>query len=528
MMKNIKINDVVIIGGGTAGWLTAMSFLRRKNKKRVTLIESKNIPTIGVGESTQPAIPALMRLLLGYYARDWMPHANATYKFGVVFEGWTDHTFMVDSESSAFYLKVQDEFGKNYDMSDMCIARNLSRQEFSDWYPSWKMAKNNKSPIMGEERFDYLSHTSGGEEGEWLRPVQWDNVKIRDWFYSECMKLGITYIQDDVIGAKLDPIDDYVTSISTENNGEISGDLYIDCSGFNSVLLNKIYQISWNSVEDFLPNNKAIVIRKKYKNPQQECFPYTKSTAMDSGWMWSIPTFSDMSNGYVYSNKYIDDDDAEKELRTKIDEWDAPTLKVKWVSGARDTIAYKNVYGVGLSAGFVEPLESTSLSFTAIAILNLHRALHDTEDIYTEEMGFTLNEMYHTVVDEIISFIYLHYRASSKNDTLFWQDMHNKPMPDKIQKIYDGIVNRPLSQNELRKLLSYDRTNSSINTQFSSGHWWQLLRACGWYENVDITYSESFKKISKMLMDSYEHRLDRTIEIFPNHYDYLKEWYEGK
>jgi len=530
-MRNIQVNNIVIVGGGSSGWLTAIFLLRFNSSLNVTLIESDKISHIGVGESTQPAVSNFLNFI-GYPQTDWMPHANATYKFGVMFNGWSDNQFMVDSEQEYWSTLDTTEYG-SFGMHNAAIATGMTAKEWSDWFPPYRMSINNKSPKFAKERFNYLEGREYNTRG--VNAVQWDNIAMIEWLKSECIKLGINYIVDNVVKANLDE-DEYITELVLEDQEvNVSGDLYIDCSGFRSVLINDVYNRPWESVENILPTNNAVVIRKKYTNPQKECHPYTGSTAMDSGWMWTIPTYNDLSYGYVYSNKYIDKDEAEKELRTKINEWEASALHVPFRAGQRDRIAFKNVYAIGLSAGFLEPLEATNLAFTVFAIDNLFQVLVDQNGVLVyndEDVGLHLSKKFKMSVNEIVNFIYMHYRMATKNDTLFWKEIKEKPIPDKILLMYNAIIDGPLEKLEYSELLkrvlmkSVEDSNEHTSVVFSSHHWWQLLKGCGKYENIKKVYDDEFIKYSKMVLDIHSNRIDNILNVFPNHYDYLTEWYE--
>ena len=525
-MRNTKINNIVIVGGGSAGWLTAIFFLNTfKHNFNVTLIESSKVSHIGVGESTQPSVASFL-LDSGYKQTDWMPHASATYKLGVVFNGWSDNQFMVDSESADFSILDTTEDGP-IATHEAAIATGMTSKEWTNWFPPYRMAINNKSPKFGKERFNYLD----GNLGLLSNAVQWDNIVIIEWLKSECVKLGLTHIVDNVVKADLDE-EGYIKELNLENRTEsVSGDLYIDCSGFRSVLFKDVYNSPWTSVQDILPLNNCVVIRKKYTNPQKECHPYTGSTAMDSGWMWTIPTYNDLSYGYVYSDKYIDKDEAEKELRTKINEWNVPALYVPFLTGKRDRIAFKNVYAVGLSAGFLEPLTATNTTFTVNAISNLARLLSETNCVYNDEdMGGFLSKMFSMQVEEIINFIYMHYRMATKNDTLFWKEIKEKPIPDRILPWHNAVIDGPLSQLAFYEMAIKDMPRHSFyppKSVFGTQHWWQLLKGCGRYENIKRTYSDNFMKYSKTMLDIHSSRIDNVLDMFPNHYNYLTEWYES-
>jgi tryptophan halogenase len=525
-MRNIQINNVVIVGGGSSGWLSALFFLKIFPHINVTLIESDKISHIGVGESTQPAVTAFLHNI-GYSATKWMPSANATHKLGVMFDGWSDNQFMVDSEHSSFSILGSTDYDQ-FLMHDAAIATGMTAKEWTNWFPPHRMAINNKSPRFGKEQLNYLD----GTDQVATNAVHWENLGIIEWLKSECIKLGVNHIVDNVVETNLDE-EGYIKELILENRVvNISGDLYFDCSGFRSVLINDVCKRPWESFENILPTNNAVAIRKKYTNPQKECPPYTKSTAMDSGWMWTIPTYNDLGHGYVYCDKYIDKDDAEKELRTKINEWDASALHVPFRVGQRNEIAYKNVYAVGLSAGFLEPLEATNLSFTVNAINNLGNVLAHTNGVYNEETISYLNKIFSMQVDEIVNFIYMHYKMSTKNDTLFWKEIKEKPIPDKVLPMYNAVIDSPIPQYVFHDMVTKNRPSlvgmpQNASIIFASWHWWQLLKGCGRYENIKGSYSDDFIKYSKMALNVHSNRIDNVLKTFPNHYDYLTEWYES-
>ena len=183
-MRNIKVNDIVIIGGGSSGWLSAIYILKKFKHLNVTLIESAKISTIGVGESIQPLVTSFL-LDAGYTPADWMPHTNATYKLGTMFNGWSDNQFLVDSEAIAFSsldTTDYDYFGTH----DAAMALGMTAKQWSDWFPPHRMAVNNKSPKFGKERLNYLD----GNLQVVVNAVQWDNVSTIEWLKSECIKIG--------------------------------------------------------------------------------------------------------------------------------------------------------------------------------------------------------------------------------------------------------------------------------------------------------------------------------------------------
>ena len=516
-----KIKKIVIVGSGTAGWLSAV-FMQQRHYE-VILIESPDIPTIGVGESTQPLVTNYLNYCQ-LKQTDWMPPSSSTYKMGVMFEGWTDHKFMIDSESAAF-SQMDATTSKTWGIDEIVIANNMSPVEYMNWFPSYRMATNNKSPKFGKERFNYMH----GHSFEPPNAVQWDNVFMQNYLRKVCIERGVKLIKDNVVSADLDE-KGYVKHLITKDNGNIEGDIFIDCTGFSAILLDKIYDVQWHSIEHMLPNNNAVVVRKKYTNPQQECHPYTNAKAMNAGWRWTIPTYHDISYGYVYSDKYIDKDDAEKELRESINEWDTSALHVPFKAGIRSTIDHKNVIAAGLSAGFVEPLEATSLAFTCTIIGDLNRILFETGDVWEEKWEGFLNKKFNAVFTEIANFIFMHFYASTKNDTEYWRDRHLVEIPENCKNVYNAFKDAPMDPESFQKLMMAKVPLFKFLTppapMFSAGHWFQLLYSYGWYQNVNPDISKDAFRYGKYVMDQLSNRIDDVIDFFPNHYDYLTEWYK--
>lgn len=529
-MKNIKVKNIVIVGTGTAGWLSAL-FLSREPKFRdnpnynVTVIESPNIPTIGVGESTQPLVTSFMDSC-DLTPNDWMPQSSATYKLGVMFEGWGKHKFMVDSEDAKFHF-IEGALNTQ----DIAKSLGMSSKDYMNWHPSFRLSINNISPRIGKERFNY----SPGNFNEPDNAAQWDNVLLQKHLKDICITRGVKLITDNVVDVGLDE-QDYVTHVLTENHGNINGDFYIDATGFHAVLASKVNN-PWLSVENFLPNNNAVVVRKKYKNPQQECHPYTNAKTMNAGWRWSIPTHHDMSYGYVYSDKYIDKDDAEKELRESINEWKEPALHVPFNAGLRQQICNKNVLSVGFTAGFVEPLEATSLAFTCVVIGDFDKALAQPSSkgitgVWNDQLEHFVNTRFHHVFREIAGFIYMHYHGSTRRDTEYWKAVGKIGVPEYLQELYRLVQQQPLTNRDLTRLMAQGIPTfegySAPTSMFAGGHWYQLLSSYGWYDDwVPAGISDVAIQYGKMVMDFQTKLADEVIKSFPNHYDYLTEWYES-
>lgn len=494
----MKINSIIIAGGGTSGWLTAAYLVNNlQNPIEITLVESTRLGPIGVGEGTQPYTTTFLKAC-GLAPRDWMPSSDAAYKLGVEFIGWNTDPFFVDNDS----IKTHDTGqGLNH-----LAWVGKSSKEYFDWLPAYRLARKNISPKLTEE-LDFVVGSSSSAEA-----VHFNAIKIAETLKKLTVS-KIKYYDADIIGVLSD--NNGVTGLELSTREKIKADLYIDCTGFNSLLLEKTLDIAHVPVNALLPCDKAVAIPTEYTDPETQCHPYTKATAMNSGWRWTIPTFGRIGNGYVYSSKYISKEDAEKELRDAIKEYSAPAVHLNMKCGYKETIAVKNVIGVGLSAGFVEPLEATGITFTTKTVEVLTHYLNGFDNQFDTNVKASINGYFVTMVKEIIAFIFLHYSTSSKRDTDFWKSFDNRQTPDWIKQVESQFA--PMPPTDLRKFGVYE--------MFHSGQWFQIFNACGKYLEKDSILSNSEQIYHSIHQEMLSKRTDMEIENFPNHYTFLKEWY---
>jgi tryptophan halogenase len=502
----MKIKNICIVGGGSSGWIAA-SYLSHNIPQniKITLIESSDIGTIGVGEGTQPFTMPFLRDC-GLSPENWMKSSDATYKYGVEFTGWSKDPVFVDNDTQEMAIMGPGIMYHEY----WRAKKGINRKEFARDLPSYKLARNNKAPKMGDSRLDYTP----GFSGYTWDAVHFNATALGDTLKEKCIN-KIIHIDDTIINIPTN--DDGVVHLETKNSGNIKADLYIDCSGFNSILLEGALGVNFNRIDDLLLCDSAVAIPKAYTDKRKEMHPYTKSIAMDSGWRWVIPTYSRIGNGYVYSSKHITSEEAEDILRKEIGEFEAEANHIKMKTGIHDYIAYKNVYATGLSAAFAEPLEATGITFSTKAIQNLMDELIRTDGDWNKEVANNLTQEYHMQVQEIVDFIYLHYYFAEKRDTPFWEDVHNVPIPPSAQKIIDMFVPEPPNQ----------LTEKPYFTMFHVGQWFELFYGFGVYDNKPGNASEDIIKYGDWMRDFYNYRTDKLLDIMPNHYEYIKELYDN-
>jgi tryptophan halogenase len=310
----------------------------------------------------------------------------------------------------------------SHDLYTSDYFMNKSNAELNAWHPAYRLAKANKSPKWAEH------HDANLGSG----PASYGAVHFN--------ALGIVEAVKRLIGDRITYVDTHIDQITQNANGihelidndgvKYTADLFIDCTGFASVLIEKTLKSPWTDYSPYLPVDRAVVIQTQYTDPVTQCHPYTKATTMKAGWRFTIPIKTRIGNGYIYSSKHISDTDAEQELRESLDEWEAPARVIRLKSGTHKEIARKNVVAVGLAAGFIEPLEATAITFTTHAVRIMTDLLNDNLMLWNDRSRNTINQVFGDMVNEIMAFVWCHYHFSTRNDTPFWQDIRQQTVQD--------------------------------------------------------------------------------------------------
>ena len=390
---------ISIVGGGSAGWMTATTFVKLFPEFDVTLIESPDIETIGVGESTLFNINRWLREVDIKYS-DFLNHVDGTFKHSIKF------TNFYKKDSGSFHYPF---FQIPY-LSYMGQALNPN---------IWWHKKNQvpSTPLSDyAESINPLALVSENSKFDDSMPFAYhfDATKFGIWLRDEVCKHHVKHIKSNVVGYNGD-------SITLENGKEIDADLFIDCTGFKSLLLDSEF-ISYSHL---LPNDIALATRLPYKNKEKQMVPYTECTCINNGWVWQIPLRDKIGTGYVHSSKYINEDDAKQEfidhLNSKgFDTSECEFRKVPMKIGRYKKTWVGNVVAIGLSAGFIEPLEGNGLLTVHDNLLSLVKILRRgnpsqfSKDLYNSDVEF--------IFEEWLDFVICHYSLSQREDTKYWKD----------------------------------------------------------------------------------------------------------
>lgn len=416
------INRIIIVGGGSAGWMTAAILCKRFPEKEIALIESPDVPTVGVGESTLGSINAFLHML-DLKDSDWMEYCNATYKLSIKFrdfykKGETFHYPFGQKDVKNTQRGVDDWYFKKTTQPETPIG------DFVDsFYPQMPLIHqnkifdnlNNEIPLFNFQN-DAAYHMDASLFGKYLREEY-------------CTPRGVVFIQEHV--------DQYVVGqdgdlshLVLRNGDELEADLFIDCTGFRSQILEEAMGVPFQSFEPWLPNNRAWTVHVPYTDKEQEIENVTCCTAINNGWVWNIPLFNRIGSGYVFCSKFISEPDALDEYKRYLDSEmmtvynpnrskDLEFRLVKIKNGVHDVAWKNNVVAVGLSYGFIEPLESTGLLSVQEILILLCETLenHQVNKIHVDNFNYVLNTMMHGFK----LFVAYHYTFSSRRDTPYWK-----------------------------------------------------------------------------------------------------------
>jgi len=429
------VQSVVIVGGGTAGWMTA-SYLSATFGDRlgVTLVESGGLGRIGVGEATFSTVRHFFDYL-GLDERDWLPKCAGSYKLGIRFQDWREpghhfyHPFerirTVDGFSLADWWLLLGDRSVPFDRecfltSSLCEANRSPRLLDGSLFAAGLDGALGRSTLQEQRaQFPYAYHFDADRVAEFL--AEWSVAR------------GVRRVLDDVVEVGQNERG-WITRIRTRQHGDLTGDLYVDCTGFHGLLINQTLGEPFESFTDVLPNNRAVALRVP-RDDATAIEPYTTATAVDAGWIWTIPLFRRNGHGYVYSEEFCTPQEAERTLRRFCAPGrdDLPANHIRMRIGRTRNSWVNNCVAIGLASAFVEPLESTGIFFIQHGVEQLVK--HFPDQRWDPTLVTSYNRWVANVVDGVKEFLVLHYRAALREDTPYWKEA-------KVRAIPDGLAER--------------------------------------------------------------------------------------
>jgi len=422
--ENHHIKSIIIAGGGTAGWMAAAKLSRHfaKTDIKITVVESSAIGTVGVGEAT---IPTLRRFYqaLGMKDMDVMRKTSATVKLGIEFKNWHQpntsfiHPFgLFGHEANGirfhhYWLKLQ-QLGEQSKLEQYSLGIALARaNKFT--FPAEK-------PTSPLSVFDWALHFDAGLFAKLMRDY--------------ALAQGVIHIDAKIEAVKLNTDNGFIQSLTLDNQHEIAGDLFIDCTGFNGLLISGALKTGYVDWSQWLLCDRALAVQSELVG---EPAARTVATAHTAGWQWKIPLQHRQGNGYVYASGQISDAQAEETLLQHIDGkvLHSPR-KFSFTAGRRAQAWNKNCIALGLAAGFLEPLESTSIALIETGIEKICGSF--PAPFFNQNSIDYFNQVTATEWERIRDFIILHYKANQRSDSEFWQHCRAMQVPDSLQQKIDA------------------------------------------------------------------------------------------
>ncbi|GAB4522070.1 MAG: tryptophan 7-halogenase [Amphiplicatus sp.] len=496
-MSDNRLRSILIVGGGTAGWMTAAALARflRDDYCEIRLIESEEIGTVGVGEATIPQIRIFNRML-ALDENDFVRKTQATFKLGIEFVDWT--------RPGSRYIHPFGPFGLD--------------MEGVSFHAYWtKLKLLGEAPDLG----DFSLQAVAARRGKFMRPIDAGNSplsKIAYAFHFDAVlyarylrqyaeERGVKRTEGKVVDVSLRGEDGFVGAVTLESGERIEADFFIDCSGFRGLLIEQTLQAGYEDWTRWLPCDRAVAA--PCENPEEPA-PYTRATARPAGWQWRIPLQHRMGNGYVYSSAYVSDEEARDFLLANLEgRLLAEPRLLRFRTGRRRKFWDKNCAAIGLSAGFLEPLESTSIHLIQSGIANLMSMFPD-RNFDPAEIG-RYNRVMRFEYERVRDFIILHYNATERDDTPFWNYCRTMSIPDSLQEKIDIFR-------------SHGRIFRENEELFNPTSWFavmigQNILPEGYDPLVDVLSIDETRRRLAHIRET----IFRSEEVMPRHMDFIRQ-----
>ena len=530
----MQVESITIVGGGSSGWMTAALLSKVFPDMQIALIESEKVKRIGVGESTLGHFNRFLRRL-DLKDKDWMPKCNATYKTSIAFKNWRDgrnerfqypfgnfDLFNDYKGTPVTFFELQSVYGDKLYPNDE-FARYVNHQTF--------LAENCRLPMPDEQNNrkvgnfvfddDTAYHFDADLFGEYLR----DEIALPN---------GVVHIKGDVEQVMKRP-DGSISAVITQEGAAVQSDLYIDCTGFKSLLLEQHMGVPFKSFRDKLFNDRAIATQIDYTDINSQLQNYTDCVAHDNGWCWNIPLWNRVGAGYVYSSDYLDDQQALLEFKRYLSDRYSPEnvqkcqfKPIKMRHGKHEKAWCKNVIGIGLAYGFLEPLESTGLMTTHESAILLADGLARRHGFISKVDIDTFNFVTNNMMEAMKNFIVMHYTLSQRTDTKYWRDCLDVEMDDGGHLCESDRIAMKLVWAILDSLDGGAFQNSGYTGQMyiAAGMGWRPITEGLYKERASFSGSSNHPDLGEChdMWQKDKKSIMEWVNRQPTHYEYLKKY----
>ncbi len=493
-----QIKKIVIVGGGTAGWMAAstLSHMLSGMDCDIKLIESEQIGTVGVGEATIPPI-LLFNEMLGIDENLFVKETQATFKLGIEFVNW--------KKIGHSYIHPFGDFGVTFDV----------RPFHQHWL-------NQRSKGYGRDLFDYSLMVQACHKKKFMRPLrdqpksalaginyafQFDASLYAKFLRQYSEKRGVKRIEGKIESVAQHPETGYIESVTTDDKHIFDADLFIDCSGFRGLLIEQTLKTGYEDWSKWLPCDRAVAIPcEKIAEP----IPYTRATAHEAGWQWRIPLQHRTGNGHVYCSQYMDSDKATDILLENLDGKPiADPNHLRFTTGHRKKFWNKNVIALGLAAGFMEPLESTSIHLVQTGLARIMSHFPNKGFVQADIDSFNERTLYE--YERVRDFLVLHYNLTERDDSEFWRYCQNIERPETLDR-------------KIEQFAGHGRILENGNDLFGTASWLAVMYGQGitpkYYD--PITDQADPQKVNAVMEQIFS-AISNGADSMPRHFDFIKE-----
>lgn len=500
------IKNILIVGGGTSGWMTAAMLSKLLNNDpqrpstKITLVESKDIGTIGVGEATIPAIKRFNQLL-GINEAEFLAATQGTFKLGIQFNDW--------GKLGESYVHGFGKIGRKWDWLSfyqywLHVYGKKQAKELDHYSINSVMALQNKfCPAQVEMQKSPLAevahayHFDAGLYANFLRRI--------------ALEHGVEVVEGKIVGVKQHPYTQLIDHVELASGQTLSSELFIDCSGMQGLLIEKHLNTGFEDWSHWLPCDSALAVASKRDLDMPS---FTRAKAHGSGWQWKIPLQHRTGNGHVYSSMFISDQNAEQTLLQHLDTKATSEVKqLRFRTGKRRKAWNKNCVAIGLSAGFLEPLESTSLYLVQTAILRLIKLFPDGKFLAANSRQY--NEETDFEIERIRDFIIAHYKVTTRSDSEFWRYCQHMEIPPSLEE-------------KLSRFASYGRVHRDTDELFREESWVKVLIGQGLFprRNDPLVALKQPEDIKQFVAET-ERVIETCLSHVGSHKDFIARYCAG-
>lgn len=514
-----RIDEIVIVGGGTSGWMSASFLTKLYPDAAITVIEAPAIPRMGVGEATIPNLDRAFWRRIGIPETEWMPRVRATCKMGIKFANWSQPVAQNPDDYYWHLFGVMPSHA-GVPLPHYWNERRLSGQTDArfdqECFRESAVAERQLSPVDldGRRWSHYAWHFDANLMAEYLKELS------IDW--------GVRLVAERVVGGSLDS-EGNIAAVTTDSGRKIGGDLFIDCTGFRATLIGDLIDEPYLDSSDELLCDAAVATQLPEAVDVDQLDSYTTATALDSGWSWHIPLLGRVGAGYVYSSQYCTEEEAIAEFSAHLGvDAEATTWnRLRFGVGRRERAWVNNCIAIGLAANFLEPLESTALYMTYGALHQLGRFMPEPDLGLADRDAFNAEVAYS--YDDCKDFVQMHYVCSPRDDTPFWRANNRTPVPDSLQAKLDRyrngeVINLTTTSTETY----YDDFDYEFRNFWTEGSYYAVLTGMGVFpERSSDTLPPTMDGAARDAMfATVAAEAAVAVASLPTHRDYLVALYE--